>query len=386
MATILRPPLVSQRQPKRNLGAVFAVPNLLVTTLIVVAGATLPPGKQLHASAPAPKRTVQAEQFVPSQDQLNFVWLNAVGIEDSAPRVKPSVRADSYPNLLANTLKPVSTALALPLNAERWEDSAPIIRKDVSCWQQPSVLVRGINPNARIAQLTDSAPARRQVGDIDPQPSLLQTTLAPAQTALALPLNAERWEDSAPQPNAPVYAVQQHNLLILGINPNAAVASLYQSAPPPKVPVVVEPPPNLLTTTLYVAPASLGLPLNAGRLDQSAPRVIPPVRVELLSRPVTLGINPNSQVQGLTASAPPPKYSVQVDRYPNLQLNTLLGSPVGKVLSDSSPPPKFEVMAEQYVNYALLGYPVLQTGHWIVHPSSGRIVYAHRGRTVTVGS
>lgn len=320
MATLLRPPLVSGSQRKSSIGFAFVAANLLVTTLASTPP-SIPPGEQLSDSAPQIKRQVIAQQG-PNLlgTTLSAVYMPASVQDFGSYQSKRGVGYDSYPNLLSSTLGTLP-ALALPLNAERWDDSAPVIRKDVSCWQQPSVLVRGINPNAKVMGWTDSAPSIRQIGDIDPLPTLLTTTLAPTPATLALPLNAERWDDSAPPPKTPVYAVQQHNLLILGINPNAQVAQLDDSAPRIRQTVQVDIYPNLLVTNLVAAPVPF-LPVDTSQLQPKYQLGQDPGY-----RPLTLGINPNAKPLGLTDSAPPPKRPVTVDVYPNLLVTTLYTGP-----------------------------------------------------------
>ena len=128
----------------------------------------------------------------------------------------------------------------------------------------------------------------------DVYPNLLENTLQPPVAPLTLPLLAVRWDANAPRTKHPVQVDITPNPVIL--RPVPKVRQLFDGVTPPKYAVQVDVYPNILVK----------------------------------------GINPNAQVQGLTASAPPPKFAVQVDVYPNLALSTLVSFvTVPSVLGDS---------------------------------------------------
>ena len=100
--------------------------------------------------------------------------------------------------------------------------------------------------------------------------------------------------------------------------------------------------PNLLVTTLAVITL---LPARAGRATESAPAIRCAVQNELLSRPLTLGLNPQPQIQGWTDSAPPRKSSVQVDQIRAPLTLGAVQSPL-KTLDTSPLQAKYQVFAD----------------------------------------
>lgn len=92
-------------------------------------------------------------------------------------------------------------------------------------------LTLGINPNANVAQLSDSAPRRRRRTLLDVYPNLLGTTLgAVAPATLDLPLRSGRVFDSAPRKRWQADSLQSQGLIVYD-GPEAAIASLTDSAP-----------------------------------------------------------------------------------------------------------------------------------------------------------
>lgn len=94
--------------------------------------------------------------------------------------------------------------------------------------------------------------------------------------------------------------------------------------------------------------------------DSAPPRKAQVLSGQPLTRPLTLGINPNAVPLQLYESAPPRKLQVQVDAYPNLNLTTLVVAatiplPLSALRLDlSAPPPKIAVRIDVYPNPVVL--------------------------------
>jgi hypothetical protein len=130
------------------------------------------------------------------------------------------------------------------------------------------------------------AVATKRINAPDVFPNLLVTTLA--VVALGLPLSAGRADASAPAVKAPVQVDYLFRPLTLGINPNAAIQRLGESAPITKYAVQVDVYPNLQDTTLKPTPPSIppGVPLDTSQLQLK-------YQVQLdqpMGSPLTLGI------------------------------------------------------------------------------------------------
>lgn len=279
-------------------------------------------------------------------------------LSDSSPPVRRRIHADVSLNLLVTTLAGGAPAAPdLPMRSGKVFDSAPGRR-----WQPDSLQSQGLivydGPEATIAALTDSAPQRRRQQSIEQytnllsttlvqssrglpliagqvygsaptkkrsayafdSPALLGTTLQSALAQLSLPLLAMRIDAAAPAVRYQVRIEALSRPLTLGVNPNAAVVQFSESATARGKAAYAFDPPNLLLGTLA---ESLGLPITAGRVDASAPILKYQVRIESLSRPVTLGVNPNALIAQLSTSAPPPKKAAYTFDPPNLIGNTL---------------------------------------------------------------
>ena len=240
----IRVPLVFNAPPKAQIGSVDFIPNLLMTTLAIVA-VSLPPGKQLSGSAPQRKAQVQCEVYR-TPLTLGINPNPAVRQQfDSAPPPKGAVYAEQQQNTLARGINPN------PAIRQQF-DSAPPPKAAVYAVQQHNILAQGINPNPAVRQLDGSAPQAKYRPQVDGTPNLLATTLAPASAAFPA---GEQLSDSAPPLKSPVVALQQHNTLVLGINPNPAVRQTDGSAPSLKYLPQADTYPNLLVTTL--APVAL---------------------------------------------------------------------------------------------------------------------------------
>lgn len=187
------------------------------------------------------------------------------------------------------TLVTAPATLDLPLRSGRLFESAPGNRNrwQPDCLQSQGFIVYD-GPEAAVAQLSDSAPQARRSLLVEQPSNLLTNTLA--QSGLGLPLLAIRIDVSAPARRAHLVSDQTGRALTLGINPNAAVVQLSDSANPQKRSAYGFDPPNLLTLGIAL-PQTLDLPLRSGRSDASAPAVKYQVKIEALSRPLTLGID-----------------------------------------------------------------------------------------------
>lgn len=223
-------------------------------------------------------------------------------------------------------------------------------------------LTLGINPNASFLQLDQSAPAARRAVNSDRYPNLLLTTLSGALAVLSLPLSSGRVFDSAPRkawqadaltaqgflvcPDAPIQGLdasapqaprflrhlQPPNLLTttLGVVPSApAGRPLFESAPRASQVLSIDLSQDLLGTTLVV---TVAVPGFAIRLDASAPSTKYQFRTESLSRPLTLGINPNAAALSIIDSATPRKVEAYSFDPPNI-LGTTLTVPLALPLS-----------------------------------------------------
>lgn len=200
-------------------------------------------------------------------------------------------------------------------------------------------LTLGINPNARALELSASAPAARLAGNSDRYPNLLLSTLAAgAAPALSLPLNSGRLFDSAPRKAWQADPLTAQGFLVC---PDAPIQGLDASAPQATRFLGQLQPPNLLTSTLGAAPSA---PQFAIRLDAPAPQVKYQVRTESLSRPLTLGINPNAAALSITDSATSTKVAAYSFDPPNLLGTTLVPgvsqTPTFLCLCDSAPQAK----------------------------------------------
>lgn len=127
---------------------------------------------------------------------------------------RPVGTPDSYPNLIASTLRNDVLTLKQPAFSVRLSDSAPPRIKQARFWETPNLLTSTLfvtTEKARLGneQWDDSAPPRKVQVQADQQPNLLGTTLSgAAPPSLDLPLRAELWDDGAPQRRRQVLAQQ----------------------------------------------------------------------------------------------------------------------------------------------------------------------------------
>lgn len=229
--------------------------------------------------------------------------------------------------------------------------------------------------------LVMNTPQKRQIGSVDVYPNLLVTTLAVVAVSLppgkpysesapqqkrvlvvdhvrpiTLGINpspqAVQWSQSAPPPKAPVYVLAQPNYLPLGINPNPQSRQVSDSAPPRKYAVTVDPQPNLSVTTLFpVAAQAPFVPVDFSQTQRKYE-----VFADVPGRPLTLGINPNPRATSWSDSAPPPKYQVQVDVYPNQQTTLFFVAPTfpaGTIYTESATTnaQKFQIQVDVPANF-----------------------------------
>lgn len=150
---------------------------------------------------------------------------------------------------------------------------------------------------------------KRPIAGPDAHPNLLSTTLAAAPAGLNLPLRAGRLFDSAPRKRRSQGESLISQGLIVYDGPEAAIASLIQSAPRRVLRLSLDQPPNLLANTL--AHSGLGLPLLAGRIDASSTRRRPKGSTDILERPLTLRFIPSVGPAQLSDSAPGRRRSIR---------------------------------------------------------------------------
>lgn len=209
-------------------------------------------------------------------------------------------------------------------------------------------LTLGINPNAAVVQLDQSAPPRKGQVYIEQALNLLSTTLIPV-TTIPLPLAAEQVDDSAPR-RWKLNEIEHLYPLTLGINPNAAIATLDRSAPPRKLQVTVDGVPNLLANTL--TGTSLDLPLRAEVWEDSATaRNRQTLANQFMGRMVWLDAIP--QVLQLDQSAYRAKFQVFLEPTPNLAATTLNLVLVPNVVG--------ETQAQAEIDLAAVGFTAGET-------------------------
>jgi hypothetical protein len=255
-----------------QIGSVDVVANLLLTTLAVVA-ATLPPGKQLNDSAPAPRYQASCEQQIPL----------------------------------------IPSQIRLPPRAGQWSESAPQPKYQVQCEPQPNPIPTQIRLPPRAGQLSDSAPARAAIGS-DQSPNLLETTLRPVAGAPFVP------QDFPQVPTkAQVSSDYRQNPIPSQIPPPPRAGQLSESAPVTKFAVQCEQQPNPV-------PSQIRLPPRAQQLSDSAPIIKYQVQCEPQPNPIPSQIALPQRAQQSSESAPY-RLSVGFELYPNLLLTTL--APIG---------------------------------------------------------
>lgn len=267
---------------KRQLGAVLAVPNLLLTTLAIVAPSLLPlQAGRISDSAPQSR-----------SDQFGYAQVAVIGTgatpaiaqqSTSAPILKYQVIAEQPP-------RPLTLGFAAPavpsLTTVRWDWSAPPPKAAV--YSDPVVthpLTLGIAPPPKIGQWSDSAPVTKFAVVAENKSS--QLTLGIASS----PPNILQQYDSAPAIKYQVQVDAYQNVLVQGIKNPPSPRQLSDSAPITKYQVVAQNQGSQLTIG-YVLPA-------------------PPVAL-----PLGLPVD-QFQYQG--------KFATQVDAYPNV---LVLGYPV----------------------------------------------------------
>jgi hypothetical protein len=90
---------------------------------------------------------------------------------------------------------------------------------------------------------------------------------------------------------------------------------------------------------------------------EAPPPEAPVVVVEQAPHPLTLGLNPQPQVQRWDWGAPAVKAAVEVDAFPNFAVRQIIvATPQVVTLSASAPITKWAVTAEQYQNILVLGF------------------------------
>lgn len=335
--------------PKAQIGYAFVATNLLVTTLAVVAAATLPPGKQLSASAPEAKKQIQVDQ--PQTNLVRGINPNpgARQQDASAPAIKAPIQNLSVPNTSVTTL----STPAAPLQIKPVDLSSYQKKYDVTVFQAPNILALGINPNPRATQESDSSSSLGQENQVVAQQFLNYSTLGIPGPAT---LQIKPVDTSQLQTKYQVTDYQQRNILALGINPNPASRALSDSTSAlRRSPVVAD------QFTNYLA---LGVNPNpvVRQQSDSAPWIKYQVQLDQpLQTPLTLGINPNPRALAVDASAPPPKAPIVALTTPNLLISTLYVPPAPlpplPAFDSSQWQGKLQVQVDVTPNMVLLGIP-----------------------------
>ena len=148
---------------------VDAIPNLLMTTLAVVAAATLPPGKQAQASAPQPKYDVRADQPLQTPLTLGINPQPTVQTLWAVEQRKFAVQVDAYPNTLALGYNPQP-------QIQRLDASAPIVKYAIQVDAYPNLNVLSAPQIPPGLQWSVSAPITKYAVGLD-QPLLSPLTL-----------------------------------------------------------------------------------------------------------------------------------------------------------------------------------------------------------------
>jgi hypothetical protein len=121
MATIFRAPLLCLQNKQRYVAAADVVPNLLLTTLALVAAAA-PPFHQTEWPTPLRARAVPVADVHPNVTLRRKQPPNRV-LDWLTPSSHPAARFDDPPNLLASTLAPAAAAVLPP--GEAWFELPP---------------------------------------------------------------------------------------------------------------------------------------------------------------------------------------------------------------------------------------------------------------------
>lgn len=290
MATVLRPPIAFRPQAARPIASADAILNPVVLKPV-------PKVVQLSDSAPV------TEKFIGFPEQLGRPLTLGIPLpvfqraSDSSPVGLKRPQVDVIPNLLGTTLASAPAVLGLPLNAGRLSDSAPILERILPVDQPPRAIQ--FDPIPKFLGLSESAPQRRAPNVPDVYLNLQGTTLVIA-ASLALPLNAGRLSESAPQVERVLPVDQPPRPVWADPIPQFARRLDWPTPPPLRIgaPDVF---PNLGANVL--APIVINLPLAALRMDWAAPQAKePPGTVD---EPVIRSIVLNPAPPVLQQSGPP---------------------------------------------------------------------------------
>ena len=333
-----RSPLVSNAPQARAFNGVDVLPNLLLTTLSVVALA-LPPGQQTSASAPQ----VAFQSQVTIARNLVILGVNAlpvgVQVSSSAPISKTAVPLDVIPNLiLRGTNQPppgrgidlatpsvpstlqifirpnvvLLTAVAATPGVSRLSDSAPYRRSDAGVDAYSNAVLRGTNALPVGVTVSQSAPVLSTPVTVDIRPnSAIFNLLSPALPPGVL-VNL-----SVPVSKSPVTLTTYLNLPLRGTNQPPPGAALSGSAPSQQSIASVD----ARLNTLLLNPPSV--PPPGARLDASAPAAYPVIQIFIRPNLVLGGTNqppPGAQVSVLNAKT---LTILSLDGAPNLLTSTL---------------------------------------------------------------
>jgi hypothetical protein len=349
----MRAPLLmpTPRPARPNFADVL--PNLLLTTLSLVAA---PPFVQrADASAPPPKIQVQCDQ-AENLIRLPLPDFAPVGsqLSDSAPAIKAPVYIDQIPSRIGHPLPDF-----LPPGAQV-SASAPIVKPPVECEQTLPLIGR---------TLPDFMPIGRRVDDSAKPKYAIGAPLIPGQIAQPpgpLPIGRQVF-DSAPPPKfrvtGPLFAGQTFQPIAVVASALPIGARISDSAPAPKFRNTA---PLLIATGFQPPPPLIPVQIPAwADFDQvPAPsRFLPPFDPPNL---ILSTLGPTAvQAPAWADFDPVPPKSTFLPPFdpPNLILSTLLppvpppALPLGLPVDTSKFGPKFSVQVDFYPNTLILGIP-----------------------------
>ncbi len=346
------PAIAQQRAPQvtnapRGLiqNCVDAIPNLLITTLAVVS-LSLPPGSQVHASAPQANKNTTVDQppnivLTKSPQPQGDQWFI------SAPAIKPQIQCDVVQNFAVLQVAPIiyEPRTALIINGQ------PKYQTQVD--QQPNVLPLGsVVAQPPGDQQFASAPQVKGQPTIDQLPSIV-AALGPLPIGHRLVL-------SAPQAKSAVYSFDSINVLPLSL---PIGHRLVLSAPQTRA-IGIDQPANRLPLLTAIAPF---IPVDLSQFQPKysvSPNLYP-------ARPfVAPAGNPIPLPLGLPVDVSQfqPKYNVIPSLYPARPYvaasSTPIPLPLGLPVDTNGAKLKFSVTDYQQPNTLIGGIPVSLMPGW----------------------
>jgi hypothetical protein len=347
-------------------------PNLVIR----VAAAATPPVRQLSDSAPITKYQIQVDVYT------NYILTGIPTLQASTPLVFNAPRsavqpfADVFPNFairqtqaaVAPTFQQVSLsapALSRPVLCDQYPNGLPLNTVAYApCWNEAD---ERVEPKAQVfveqrvnrlpllsvvvAPFTPVNASQLQIKyQVQADQSVNRLTLG-----VVIQPPGDQWMDSAPQAKGQVFSQNYSNTLTLvPVALTPPVLQLSQSAPIVHYAVECE---QYVNTLLLGYPTLAPGWIEFDELPQSKPSVSVDQPVNVL--PLHAAQVAPPPVLQLSTSAPPPKFAVEVDVYPNLVVQTVVFPPLLPNLSEqtfaSAPQIKQPPLCDQYVNTLLLG-------------------------------